>query len=471
MRPLLVACLLALTPLSTLHAYDNLPDMGDSASRSISEAEEQGYGRSIMRELRKSGTLNTDPELNDYLQQLGQKLVASSNNEGRRQFHFFLVNNRQINAFALPGGYIGVHTGLILAADSESELAAVMAHEIAHVTQHHISRRFEQASRLSIPSIAATIASLLVATQNPEAGMAALQTTQAAAQQFMLNFSRDHEREADRFGMQTLVASQFNPNAMASFFDKLANAYRFERQPPPYLLSHPVTESRIADARNRIAQLTVSPYRENSQFALMHARLSSLSAGSQMIGKYQNLLKNYPKDSALSYALALLYLKQNQIDKATPLIRALRQQQADNLNFLLLDAARLAAAKQTNAAQQLLEPELALRPDNYPLSMALAELYLFTEPKRSIEILSQTSQKRPEDAQVWLLLSQAQAKAGLKGDHHESQAEYRFLLGDLQRTEEQLRLSESAFKDQFYDRQRVQEKLRQIHQIQRNRKD
>lgn len=472
MRTLLLA--LMLTGLSLpLRAYDNLPDMGDSASQSISAVQEQAYGRYIMRELRKSGTLNTDPQLNDYLNQLGQKLVSHSNNDGQRQFTFFLVNNRQINAFALPGGYIGIHTGLILAADSESELAAVMAHEIAHVTQHHISRRFEQASRLSIPSIAATIASLLLATQNPEAGLAALQTTQAAAQQFMLNFSRDHEREADRFGMQTLVSSQFNPDSMATFFDKLAHAYRFERLPPPYLMSHPVTDSRIADARNRIAQLPPAPYRENSQFALMHARLGVLSAGqsSNLTGRYLNLLKAYPQDLNLKYALAQAYLKQNQPAQAVPLIRELRQKQPDTLSFILLDAEALQASKQLNAAQQLLEQQYGLRPDNYSLAMDLSELYLFSTPKRAIEILTSLSQSRPEDAAVWLLLSQAQAKAGLKGDHHESQAEYRFLLGDLKRTEEQLRLANTAFSDQFYDRQRIQEKLRQIHQIQLDRQD
>ncbi|MDP2903891.1 MAG: M48 family metalloprotease, partial [Methylovulum sp.] len=189
-----------------------LPDMGDSSGTLITPEEEKEFGEAFFRSLHSQITINQDAEIQQYIQTLGQKLAANSDAPSH-PFHFFVVLENDINAFAGPGGYIGVNSGLMLMTEAESELASVIAHEIGHVTQRHLFRAAEAAGRLSVPMMAATLAAILLGTQSAAMGQAAIMAIQAGSVQFQINFTRENEEEADRVGMQTLASSQFDPRS------------------------------------------------------------------------------------------------------------------------------------------------------------------------------------------------------------------------------------------------------------------
>src|SRR3569833_3076759 len=228
-----------------------LPDFGDASASAISPLQEQRMGADFMRALRSSVKIIEDPEITEYIQSLGYRLLAHADPQPY-PYTFFIVADTSINAFAGPGGYIGVHSGLILASESESALASVLAHEIAHVTQHHLLRAIDKSNRLALPAPAALIAALILAGQNAQLGQAALATTLASGAQAGINFTRAHELEAGRVGLPILAGAGFDPRSMPAFFEQLQQATRFYESGAPELLrTHPVTTSRIADARAR----------------------------------------------------------------------------------------------------------------------------------------------------------------------------------------------------------------------------
>lgn len=226
-----------------------LPDLGSTARATFSMQQEDVLSLAFLEAIYTQADLNEDPELNTYIRELGARLLRHTHTN--RKFHFYIINDNSINAFAGPGGIIAVHTGLIMAAHTEDELAAVMAHEIQHVQQEHLSRMFDQGKRGIIPTLAGIVGALLVGSQSPQAAMAMITGTIAYSAQKQLAFSRDHEWEADRFGIDTLTAAGYNPEAMADFFETLGNRYRNDAKSPEILLSHPVTDKRIADSRSR----------------------------------------------------------------------------------------------------------------------------------------------------------------------------------------------------------------------------
>ena len=223
-----LAISLALYP-STQQALEiakiELPDMGDSSGTLITAEEEKELGEAFFRSLHSQINISQDAEIQEYIQTIGQKLVASSDAPSH-PFHFFVVMENDINAFAGPGGYIGVNSGLLTITEAESELASVMAHEIAHITQRHLYRAAEAQGRLSIPSMAAMLAAILLGTQSPALGQAAILAIQAGGVQFQINFTRENEAEADRVGMQNLAGSQFDPRSMPIFFERLQQSTR-----------------------------------------------------------------------------------------------------------------------------------------------------------------------------------------------------------------------------------------------------
>lgn len=231
-----------------------LPDMGSPADAILSQNDEAQYGRAIMRDIRNSGQVVEDPLINEYINQVGSK-VAAQTNDGDHDFTFFVIRDHRINAFALPGGYIGVHTGLLEATRSEDELAGVLAHEVAHVTQRHIARAIHANSRQSLISTAIMLGAMIAGAAGGsgdvmQAGMAVAQGSAAQAQ---INFTRSNEHEADRVGIAALADAGFDPYGMASFFDVMSrqNTRDPDERAPAFLMTHPVTSSRIAEARDR----------------------------------------------------------------------------------------------------------------------------------------------------------------------------------------------------------------------------
>ncbi|MFT6908867.1 MAG: putative Zn-dependent protease, partial [Oleiphilaceae bacterium] len=241
-------------PLSSLHALDiALPEMGDSAGALISPQQEHEVGQSFFWRLQQSVDLIDDPEVNSYIQSLGYRLAANSDAPSL-SFTFFMVPDPTVNAFAAPGGFIGMNSGLILTSQREDEVASVMAHEIAHITQRHLLRSFEQSKQMSLPmTVAMVAAALLGATTDARIGTTALMAVQAGGIQAQINFTRANESEADNLGMLTLVRAGFDAQAMPTFFERLQQTSRFYTSSavPEFLRTHPVTTSRIADARGR----------------------------------------------------------------------------------------------------------------------------------------------------------------------------------------------------------------------------
>ncbi|HWI13977.1 MAG TPA: M48 family metalloprotease, partial [Burkholderiales bacterium] len=271
LRPLVA--ILLLTASAAL--AEGLPDLGDVSQATFTPMLERRLGDRIMREIRIDPQYYEDVEATDYINALGDRLVARGT-DTRQKFDFFLIRDNQINAFALPGGYIGVNTGLLLAAQSESEVAGVLSHEIAHVTQRHIARMIAEQDKSQIVSIAALAVAILAARTSPDAASAAAAFGTAGAIQSQLNFTRDNEREADRVGLTVLEAAGFDPRAMPTFFERLQRAtriYEGKGSAPSYLRTHPLTYERIADVQNRVESLPYRQVPDGLDFQLVRAKL------------------------------------------------------------------------------------------------------------------------------------------------------------------------------------------------------
>ena len=265
--------LLALTLAVQPAIAADLPDLGEVSRQYFSDQEEQTLGRAIMRDVYADPRYLDDPVAETYLNQLGYRLVSVSS-RNQRDFTFFVVDDPSINAFALPGGNVGVHTGLLLAAQSESELASVIAHEIAHVTQDHMARMVAAQSQSYWPTMAALALALLASRANSNVAGAAIASSQAYALQNQLSFSRDYEREADRLGYDMLARAGFDPHAMSVFFERLQRANRFyDTSAPAYLRTHPITSERIADMGARSESVPYHQGPDSLDFQLVRARL------------------------------------------------------------------------------------------------------------------------------------------------------------------------------------------------------
>lgn len=266
MRPALLALALTLSIAAPLAPAQEsrLPDIGSSAGELLTPARQAEYGGMMLRELRNYGYLLEDPLLDEWLQRMGGRLGADSD-QPRQPYRFFLLRDRQINAFATLGGYIGVNAGLILTAEREDEVAAVLAHEIAHVTQQHVLRGVERAQRDQIPILLGMLGAIVLAqsaggTSSGDASQAAMVSAMGLMQQRQIDYTRSNESEADRVGIRTLARAGYDPDAMAGFFERMSQASRGNRggdreRTPDYLRTHPVTTTRISEARERAEQI------------------------------------------------------------------------------------------------------------------------------------------------------------------------------------------------------------------------
>ena len=306
----------------------SLPELGDSASSTFSNQQEYELGRAWLKMFRSQVRTVTDPLLQDYAEYLVYKLAAVSQLKDRR-LEVVVIDNPTINAFAVPGGVVGLHNGALLSADTEAQLASIIGHELAHLSQRHFARGVEQQQRSALPTMAGMLGALvLAATTRGDAGMAAMAATQAAAQQNQLRFSRENEQEADRIGMDTLTKADYDPNAFASMFEKMLAANRYVgRNPPEFLLTHPLTESRVSDARNRARDYPRKVYVDNLDYQLMRARVEVhlASNNSEALKKFKARMKGQSRTvEADQYGLALAYMQAGQLKDAreqlTPLL-------------------------------------------------------------------------------------------------------------------------------------------------------
>ncbi len=436
-RSLLYLCIAStFTPsVATYASTTDLPDIGTAASGTLTIAQERQYGDAYMRMLRSSKPIVSDPVVNEYIDSLGHRLVANAN-DVKTPFTFFMIRDRNINAFAFFGGYVALHSGLFLHAQSESELASVLAHEIAHITQRHLARSMEDQARRSPATLAALAGSLLLAIAAPEAGIAAITATTASNAQSQINYTRANEQEADRFGIATLEKAGFEARAMPRFFGRLADEYRYASTPPPMLLTHPLPEARITDSRARAQSYPVRHLAPSMPYQLTRARIiaryADLDSDAALDWFNRTEKKSDPalKD-AFDYGRALVYLDTNKLDQAQSLLEAL-QQKAPNNNYYLDALTDLyIAQQQPKKAQAMLDAALKINPKNPVLTINYANALIEDKQNQpAVRVLQRYTHDNPDDVNGWQLLSEANARLGNNAEDLAARAEILALKAD-----------------------------------------
>lgn len=351
-----------------------LPEMGSSSGQTMTPAQERELGSLIMQDVYRFLPINQDPYLAQYIQQLGQILVSNSP-DSAGQYHFFILNDPTINAFALPGGYIGVHSGLILHTRNESELAAVLAHEISHVSQHHIARMFEKADQMSLPSMAAVLGSIAVAAANPQLGSGLLAGSMAAQQQSAINFTRHNEQEADSVGIDILAKSDFDPNAMETFFKRMGEVNQFNDNGsyPEFLRTHPLSQNRMADAAARAAHYTSVKVRPDEYYKLIKERLRVETSKPLPLKAYY---EKEPHTFFNRYGMGLLFYELRSYPQGYSTLEPLLKARPDNVLFAMGQAHILMGLKETQKALGLAASMHHNYPNNLAVVLDLAGLYL-----------------------------------------------------------------------------------------------
>lgn len=455
-----------LNPLSPASAVD-LPNIGDPSERLITPDQERELGEAFMRRLRQQVEFVDDPELDGYLNRLGNQLVANSDAPGQR-FTFFIVKDNAINAFAAPGGFIGTHSALILAARNESELASVLAHEIAHVTQKHLVRAYDSASRMGLPTAAAILAAILIGTQNSEAGQAAIMSVQAGSIQQQINFTRANESEADNIGMQILARSEFDPRGMPHFFERLYQSTRYYGDGlPPFLSTHPVTTDRIAESLARAEQERPRDINDNLNFYLMQAKLRVLAAADakQAVNYFKQAKTDPPiPDAARDYGLALALARAGDREQAAARLARLNKADPDRIAYPLALAEADLAAGRASAALERYRALLDLYPANQVVVQGYAHALLYAKRyQEAHRLIDQARRQRPHpDPGLYQLQAKAAMGMGRTADAHEAMAEFYFLSGQTLEAVEQLTLASKVPGLDFYQASRIEARLQAL---------
>lgn len=433
-------------PALATTAFD-LPDMGNPADSILSKSQAEQIGRSVLLRLRLDGQILEDPELDEFIDSIGHRLAAHAH-EGNHEFTFFLVRDQVINAFALPGGYIGVNTGLILETRRESELAGVMAHEIAHVTQKHIARRAVAQGRSSMLAGAAILAAILmgIGGADPNVVQATAMSAQAYAVQESINYTRLNEYEADRVGLQILHDSEFDPNGMPDFFETMGKlSGSLGNRVPEFLLTHPVSSTRIAETRARAEQLPPTNVSESREYMLMRERLRVLTADNaeEMVLYYKEKLKNAPEDYPyLRYGYALSLIRVGRPQEAVKIFYELRESDDSVIAYHSGLGQALMAAAQPNESVIVFENALTLFPRNVPLTVRYAEALMWAqEYDRAHAILLDLFNTVPPTAAQIRLIANAAGGAGQQAEAHYYMSEYFLVNGNVVLAVEQLNLA------------------------------
>lgn len=442
-------------PTSGTGNDSDLPVLGDSLSSTVSPEKEYRLGRAWLRMLQSKAPLIHDPLLINYFENLTYKLSTNSKIKNS-EFELVIIDSPVINAFAVPGGIIGINAGLFLNARSEDELAGVIAHELAHLSQRHFARTVEEAKKSQLTNSLALLASIiLIASSDTDAGLAALATTQAASIQSQLGFSRRNEQEADRFGMETLFDSGMNPEAISFFFERIQKSSEFLGQrPPEYLLTHPVTESRIADSRSRARNYPNKNYFDNLEFHLMKSRVQAHY--SKDLESFIKLIKqssskgNTYSQIAQQYTLALAYSKKGEFSPARRILKKLLEQDPDSITLATTLANIEIQSDRTDKTLTRLEKELKKNPGNLPLSMVYSEALIENgQFNKAISILRNLSIQRPGDLLIWGHLEKAYGGAKNIIGVHQARAEILFLTNSADKAIEQLEYAMLLIKNDY----------------------
>jgi predicted Zn-dependent protease len=448
-----------------------LPDFGDSSGAVISPRQEHRLGEGLLREIRAQGKLVNDPEVEAYIQALGSRL-ASASEDNAEGFTFFVVDDSAINAFAAPGGFVGMHSGLILMAQNESELAGVLAHEIAHVTQKHLARAFEQASQLSIPMAAAMLGAILLGAQNPDMAQAAITAVAAGRTQLQLDFTRGNEEEADRIGMHTLTRSGFDPQGMPSFFERLqrSNRYTDTGLLPEFLRTHPVTVSRIAESRERAEKYPRAPAKNSRDFYLIQTKLQVAALGDPAKARqyFDNQLRRreYVSEDVARYGYVLALIETGEFGRARPEVERLLKADGAAEAYLLAAGRLNMKDNHDQEALQTYAKALSHHPGSRPVLLAHAEALLHAgKPHEAKKMLGDYAGRHAPDIAYYTLLAEAEGKLGSQVEAQLALAERYYLAGETALAREQLKFAQRASGVDHYQRQRIEARLKDFEKV------
>ena len=446
---------------------DDLPELGDAASNELSIGTEKKIGRQIMNEIRwREPAYLDDSDVEAYLNQLGGRLAAASNDPGMG-FVFFPINDPSINAFAMPGGYIGVHSGLIISAQAESELAGVMAHEISHVTQRHIARQVFQSKQMSMAAMLAMGLALLAARSSSQVAGAAIATTQAGAISAQLAFSRDFEREADRLGFDVMRQAGFDVRGMAGFFTRLQQSVRlYENNATAYLRSHPLTGERLTDMQNREQSVPYRQVPDSVDFQLVRAKLRAMQGTpTEARRDFEAQLheKKFTSEAATHYGLAYALYRGRDWAGAEREVEAVRRLRVSSpIPERLLADARIAQGD-ANGGLRIYRDAMVRFPLNqgllYGYGGALIGTGRFEESLRFVEAQLQSY---PDDIRFHKMRAESYAGLGRQAQQYQAMAEVFALQGQTANAVHQLELAQKAGDANFYELSAIDARLREL---------
>jgi predicted Zn-dependent protease len=443
-----IAATLALTASAASAQTRELPDFGSPADSVLSKSREMQIGRGVMLQMRNAGAIIDDPQITEYVRLLGSQL-ASQANDGDFQFEFFVVDNSQINAFAMPGGFIGLNLGLIVQSENESELAGVVAHEVSHVTQRHIARSMYDAQKGSILSTAAMLAGVLLGALgdlNSEAVGGLVMAGQSAGMQRQINFTRAHESEADRIGMDVLSRAGFDPSGMASFFEKLSRrASPTAQMIPEMLRTHPIGTGRIAEARSRARQLPPQTHEDTIGYGIAKARLMVLSSErpEDAVAAFAHLRdSNRPADR---YGRAFALTGVGRDDEAERIFHELAAENPNVIAYRIGEAEALMSSGLEEQAMRIYTEAIELFPRNVPLVISYADaLIVAGRPDIAHEVLLDLLNNVPPTPEQILLISRAANAEGDSVSAYHYMSEYYASIGDLRLAINQLQMALEA---------------------------
>jgi len=464
---LALLCLIAGAGQAQQH---NLPELGDPTVAIISAEQEYRLGRGWLRNLRGQTPIMEDPLVQEYVEHLVYRL-ASYSELNEPDLAIVVINSPAINAFAVPGGVIGLNAGLFLNAASEDEVASVVAHEIAHVSQRHFTRRYMDSKRRGPAVLAAMLASIALAIAGSgDAGMAGIAATQAASIQAQLAYSRHNEYEADRVGMQILASAGMDPTAMPRFFERMLEQQRYSGDPPEFLLTHPLTAERVADSRARARTLSAPAAHPSLSFELVRARIQARYFDGQERARdyFQRRLQEtdgMPRQAA-RYGLALTDLKADRYDAARQKLTALIDAHPDQIWFQL--GLMEVAMDQGQYADVIKRGEqvLTINPKDYAASVMTARAYLLSKkPQKAVPLLEPLLLQRPNDPSLWGLAADAWGNSDQAARAHRARAEVLFLSGRDQSALRQMRFALDEADGQFALRSKLNARMSEMERL------
>ena len=452
---------------------DSLPSLGDASSGSISLAGEYDLGRLWLSLFRSSTKEYNDPVTKSYVKNFIYRISESSEVRDRR-YEIIILDDASINAFAAPGGIIGINTGMFLKIETEGQFASVMCHELAHLSQRHYARSQQNSSPLTNALILLGSVATAVVTANPQAILIA----PALIQQLTTNYTRENEREADRIGFRNLVNAGFDPKSQSQMFQILQKTQGGINEEYSYLFTHPIPKERITDARIRETSIEdKKSYRNSLEFYLVKARAevnNSKNIKSLEDFYVSKLKNNLSKKISISnkYGLSLTLKEQKKFNEAKKIARELIKENPTNLIFQTNMLEIYLAEENSLEAISLGKDLLKIHTDNYFISYYLSKAYILNgDPDEAEELLINLSKINPDDPFVWYELAEAQGLSGNIIGLHRSRAEYFILTGRYDSAIYQLREGLNLSKNFFEIRESIINKLEQIYQTKRALKD